>query len=244
MNLLEFVKALHDEALELARHAKFNKSFRADGVVVCLYATLIEHTGSMLALSERRLRTGMSSVFRSFLEAYVDFTNLNHDASYAKHINAKHHKEWVKVLRASKKPNPYLKSIGEFEGRDETLRQDEADLAQLQKEGFAPLSAYDRFCKAKMEDAYHSLYNFESSQVHNDLRALINRHVARKGDDDYEIVLYRDTELKDFVTHLDSIAGLLLDATRQLHNRLKSDCDEQINKLDQQLANVRSQNSK
>src|ERR1700685_4564933 len=86
--LFVFVKHLHDKCIVLSRNLTFDKSFSKDGAVVCLYGSLIELTGGFTALVEKKIKAGTGLIFRSFLEAYVDFVNLNDDSSYIKNCYA------------------------------------------------------------------------------------------------------------------------------------------------------------
>ncbi|MFZ0609915.1 MAG: DUF5677 domain-containing protein, partial [Xanthobacteraceae bacterium] len=176
-DLLKFVKRLHDASVSLAAKLKFNKSFSKDGGVVCLYGSLIEHASSFITLVEHRQKTGSSSIFRSFLEAYVDFVNLEKDASYIKHCYATFYEQWLKVLRVSA-GNQYLKDIAELDGRDAIVQNYKSELQKLEKENFRPLRVDERFRKAGLEAEYNSIYRLESGEAHNSLSALFQRHLS------------------------------------------------------------------
>ena len=97
---------LHDRSLTLLEDVTFDKRLERDGLTMCLYASMIELTGGIIVLVERDRRTALSAVFRTFLEAYVEFKNISDDASYLKNCCARHHKNWIKVLRQSEEPSP------------------------------------------------------------------------------------------------------------------------------------------
>src|SRR5262249_3090793 len=104
--LLSFVKLLHNQCISLSSSLRFDKSFQRDGALLCLYGTLLEYTASFITLVDSKQRVGASSVFRSLLEAFADFINLNNDPSYIKHCLASDHEQWIKALKASKGGNP------------------------------------------------------------------------------------------------------------------------------------------
>ena len=232
--LLNFVKALHNQSISRSESLTFDKSFAKDGLVVCLYWTLIEYTGSFVTLVDKRQKTGSWSIFRSFLEAYVDFVNLDKDPNYFKHCFAKHHEQWAKALKASFGDNPYLAGIAAYKDRDKILKDHKSKLRRLTEEGFPPLSVYQRFLRAGMEDEYKSIYNFESREAHNDIGALFTRHFEIE-DESFDLTFYKTVSLADFFVHLDSIAGLLLSATKKLHTRLRSGREAELKALEQQL---------
>ena len=64
---------------------------------------------------------------------------------------------------------------------------------------------------------------------------------SQKKEEDFGIVLYEKVGVDDFATHLDSIAGLFLDATNRLHKRLKTNCADPLTKLDKALTSVRAE---
>lgn len=239
MTMLNYLKKLHDECVDNAAALNFNKAFDKDGIVVCLYVTMIEHTGSFLTLAEKRQKAGMSLIFRSFLEAYVDFVNLDNNSEYINHSYATYHKKWIRVLKESAKGNAYLKSIGEYAGRDDRLKFHENELQRLANSNFAPLKVNQRFSAAGMEAEYNSIYSFESSEAHNDLSALIKRHLERN-EVDFAVVMYEQCNEADFYLHLDSISGLLLSATKRLHTRLRVDPSDWLNGMSDQLAATRA----
>ncbi len=238
MVALEYLQKLHKAALDLAAQLKFDKSFEKDGVVVALYASLIEYTGSMCILINEQQKAGTSQIFRSFLEAYVDFKNLNEDPKYLNIIYAKYHQERVRALDDRIEGNPYLAQIAKHEEREEILRFHREKMEKLKEENYIPLNVRARFELANMLDEYSSIYHFESAQTHNNLSALLQRHFFH-ANEDYKIVIYHEYKLEDFDTHLDSMAGLLLDATDALHQRLGVQNNNGVEELKNELTLLR-----
>ena len=236
--LLDFVRLLHDKCISLSQSLTFDKSFSKDGLVVCLYGSLVELAEGFVALLEKKLTAGTGPIFRSFLEAYVDFVNLNSDPDYIKHCYAKYHEQWERLLRASLEDNPYLKDISQLQDRDKILRDHASNLDRLKKEKFGPLSVADRFRRAGLEAVYKSIYSVQSSEVHNDVSALIRRHLT-VGDKTFDLEFYKAVNLSGFLAELDTIAALLLDATDKLHTRLNSDFKSELEVLHKQLTEIR-----
>jgi hypothetical protein len=218
--LLTFLNKLHDQSLELAGNLTFDKSFEKDGMIVCLYGSLVELCGGLIVLIEKDRKSSVSCVFRTFLEAYVDFKNVLEDADYVKHCMAKHHQHWLRILKNSDDPNPYLDQIKNHPEFDATIKRHESSLKKLKDEGFKPLQVLSRFQKAGMEEEYRSIYAFESDGSHNSVQAMISRHLE-VGENDFGLAFYKENKLEDYLTYLDSAVGLLMDATLNLHERLK-----------------------
>ena len=202
---------------------------------------MIELSRGIATLTELDLRTALSPVFRTFLEAYVEFKNMIEDPAYINHCYARHHHDWIRVLKESKDPNPYLAQIGNHASYDAVVQRHESGLQELKDGGFGPLKILNRFEKAGMANEYRSIYHFESDGSHNSLQAMIERHIEL-GEDGYDLALYRKRTLKDYEAILDSTAGLLMDATRRIAERLKSERREVVEALSNELAGLRASN--
>jgi len=240
MEILDFVKHLHDECIRLSEYIVFDKKHPRHLHLVGLYGTLIELTGSLVTLIQRKHRTGVPPIFRSFLEAYVELRNLHEKADYGYHMDASYHKQWIKVLKEAKnKPNPYLRDISQIENLDEEIQKYEQELADLENKGYNPLNVFQRFERAGMEDEYRSLYNFLSNDAHSNIRALVSRHLEIH-ENDFTVVYYKDEPLEGFLTYLDSTAGFLTDASKRIHGFFETGQSEEIEKLSKELNEIRS----
>ena len=82
MEIFEFLKTVHDESIRLSENIKFDKTHPRHLHLVGLYGTLIELSGSIVTLIASKKRTGVPPLFRSMLEAYVEFKNLHEKAEY------------------------------------------------------------------------------------------------------------------------------------------------------------------
>ena len=205
MEILEFVKRLHDECIHHSEHIVFDKKHSRHLYLVALYGTLIEMAGSLTTLIEWNQRTGVPTIYRSILEAYVELKNLHENSEYAYHMDASYHCQWIKVFKeAKKKPNPYLKSISVIENLDENLQKSEQELTELKKKGRskAPTIAFD----------------FETMQLTGKSQKLENNIEA------YELIKLLSDE-KETITSSDvqELTGLDAAAVRPLFQRLLSE---------------------
>lgn len=239
MEIYKFLCHLHDRALELGRYLKFDKTHPRHLHLIGLYGSLIELVGSLTVLIENGNRTGVPHIFRGILEAYVEFKNLSDDADYGYYMEAANHQQWIRLLRGSQDAaNPYLSEIANAEASDSMLKTHEDELAALKEKGFAPLTILARFQRADMEHEYRSIYNFMSAHSHSNIRALVERHLdlSRK---DFEVVFYKEASIESYLTYVDTAAGLLVDATRRIHEFLETDVWEEASELVDELQAAR-----
>lgn len=239
MKILDFVKQLHDQLLAWSTDIVFDKRNQCDFARVALYGTLIEFTGAIIRLIDNRGHVAVPSAFRSLLEAAVELRNLNKDRSYVEHMYASHTKQWLDVLKEAKKGNPYLASLKEL-NLDEIIANDERALEESKKKGRGPLNVFERFERAGMVEEYRSMYNFLSCDAHSNIRALVSRHLEESSTD-FDLVLYKDEPIESFVATVDSIAGLLLEASISTHKAFASKRVPDVESLLKQLESIRAE---
>lgn len=240
MEILEFLKTVHDQSIRLSENIKFDKTHPRHLHLVGLYGTLIEITGSIVTLIESKNRTGVPPLFRSMLEAYVELKNLHEKAEYGYYMQASYLDQWLKVLKEARdKPNPYLKDIARLSNLDAEIARNEAELASLKTKGYSPLTVFERFQKAGMVPEYRSLYNFLSNDAHSNIRALVDRHLEIKGNE-FQVVFYKDEPLEGFVIYVDSATSMLVDASKKIHEFFQTGFLPQIQALDDKLTQIRS----
>ncbi|HEY8094476.1 MAG TPA: DUF5677 domain-containing protein [Methylobacter sp.] len=240
MNAFELLKRLHDELLSNSTHIVFDKRNLLDFHRIALYGSLIEFSGAIIVAILNNAKIGIPSLFRSMLEASVEFQNLIKDPTYLNLMEANHSAQWLKVLEEAKKDtNPYLASIAKLPNLATLIAAESDKLTILKQQGYQPLNIKDRFDRANMSDEYQSMYNFLSCDAHSNIRALISRHAEIK-ERDFEAVYYRDEPIESFLTTIDSACGLLINASLALHRVYQSPVISEIEVLEQELVAVRT----
>jgi len=235
-----FVAKAHNEALKQIENLRFDPEGKNQLMGVSLYCSLIEYTGTLLTLSEHKRRTGFSSVFRSFLEGYVDLRNHMAVDDFYYRKEAAYHNEWIKVLAECKPDNPYLKGIAESGTLDERTKWHKDELKALDDNGHKPISVFDSLKMADMEEEYHSLYRFECAEAHNDFRALLKRNVKTSDEGKATVEVYLVPPADYCLTRLDTTAALLLDGCIRCHDKVGSKASEAFKGLFEELKKVRA----
>lgn len=242
MRTVQFLKELHDGALDYTKNLHFDKTRGLHFLLASLYGTLIEFTGCMLMLLENRGKSGIPTIFRTFLETYVEFHNLVRDPAYGYHIEANDLKESIKRLKSAKRGNPYLAEIASRSDLLNLIDSMERQLGELESMTYKALNIYERFKRADMTEEYESLYSLLSSHSHSNKEALIDRHVEL-GDEDFTLVLYKNPPDEEFLWVLDSTAGLLVSATIDIHEHLQSGVVTEVLLFKDKLDQIRSSDS-
>jgi hypothetical protein len=152
-----------------------------------------------------------------------------------------HTDQWLYVLKEAEKGNPYLASFKEL-NLHQIIANDERTLAELRKRGKPPLKVLERFERAGMVEEYHSMYNFLSCDAHSNIRALVTRHFEETSSD-FNLVLYKDEPVESFAATLDSIAGLLIDASIATHKAFASKRMNEVEALLPQLEAIRREHA-
>ncbi len=237
---LKFLEDLHKRSCEMALEVPFDKRPRKGGYLICLYCSVIELAGGIIALVKAEQHTAVGPVFRTLIEAYVNLKLVAKDRRFVERFFARHHQDWIKLLAPEGRKNLFLADLHAHKDRAAALKRHKTELAKLKKRGVrSRLPFSERFSKADMKDEYFAVYHIESDKSHNSWQALISRHWARVGDDDH-LVLYKERSLEDYDTYLDTTPALLLDATGIVCEELKAGKEKEIASLWKQLNAIRA----
>lgn len=231
VTIIKFSRKAHDDCIALLDGLQFDGKLHEDGLLAAYLARLIELFGNFILLAEVLQGAGASAIFRSFLEAYVEFANLISNESYYRHVYARFHEDRLKLLKSAARGNPYLEKISSWSGFAVSLRFHEDNFLQLANAGFRVLSVRERFERAGMLNEYESIYRMESNGAHSDLASLMKQNLEVE-DQRLSYILYREWKPEEFDTHLVTMCDLLLKATRSFHSRMQSERLQIIDELD------------
>jgi hypothetical protein len=240
--LLPFLKDLSDRSLENAARLKFDKQHPQHLYAICTYGTILETTYDILSLVDAVQFTSIPVILRSLLDAYASFRCCLADPNHFKAMYASFIKEKLRLMDAvAENPtNPYLEGLARAVDFPKERASLEKELQEIKKQGYAPLRPWAEFEKASLSSEYQSLYWQLCLHAHNNVAALEERHLDKKGND-YEVAFFKIADPFDLVRYLDSVSGLLLDASKALHNRLGSPAERQYYEFDLRLQAIRKQ---
>lgn len=177
---------------------------------------------------EARTLIVIPTIFRNILECSVDLHNLVDDPKYIHSMQLNYHQEWLNVIKTAATGNPYLTHIAQMKTLKEQIKQAEDEIKNARAQGGKYLSTSKRFKLAGMEDEYQSLYNFLSCDSHNNIRALIDRHIdIDENTNNFQIRIYKNN-LLDFSHYYGTVAHHLLSHGERVHGFFKSDASSKF----------------
>ncbi len=243
--LVAFLQKASDEALNNAHELRFDKQHPQQLYASCLYATILEIIMSCLTLEKGQQLITIPILLRSLSEAYLDLVNLINDESYYDRMLATFLEEEIRLLKNIKnslgnESNPFL--VNASDAPVEELQESETRLGQLKKEGKKPIKILDKFKLAGLESVYQSVYWNLCNDSHNNISALVSRHIEQRGED-YEIVLFKDRGLSNPQPYFDSLSSILIQSSMLIHKLLESSVEKDIQKIWEEFEVLRQQYS-
>lgn len=239
--VLDFLKRAHDCLQPLSTRISFDKTHPLHRNLIALYGSILELTGAIISLVDQRLITGVPVLLRSMLEAYVDFHNLARNPTYGYVLELGHIKEWLKILHEAKAgKNEYLAAISAAPDLDARIAEWSQSKLALERKGHRSISIEQKFQRAGMEKEYRSQYNSLCCDAHNNLRALVDRHIEMNGEG-FEVVYYKAYTAEDSAVYVGTNAELLIRASQELHGFFKSAVADSVAQLRTELDVLRGE---
>ncbi len=178
MEIFKLLEKAHAQGLDLCQQLPHEIKRPQHLYMIALYLSLIDFSDAILRNCKSRSNISIPVIFRSFLEAYIDFKNLHNDANYLQNIEASDTKEQLRLLKFSREENnPFLADIANIRDIDDLISHEENKLKNFRARGIHVLNTYQRFEKAEMTDEYRSIYHNICAHSHNNITALISRHI-------------------------------------------------------------------
>lgn len=229
--MLGFFEEAFEEAKNLLTCLSFDRNNNVHRVVMSLYATIMEQVGEALNLLLSSKHSTIDIILRANFEAYVDLNNLCDNATYLANMQASYHEQWIKLARAGTAGNnPFLAPFASPEAQMK-LAEHEAALQSLVDGGNPPLSIYDKFRRAGMENEYRSIYNSLCNESHNNIRALTRRHFRLNADGNPTLVIFDHVSDDDLAPSLMSYTGILISSTKRVHDYFETAGRDAVNGL-------------
>lgn len=232
---METYKKEIKDALNHMEYLRPDKQHPWHRTLIALYLSLIEYSDSLIYLAENEKSIAIPTVFRSLLEAYVDFKNLSEDKTYGHHMDASNTKQLLNFLEeASKNKNAYFGLTAAEPNLTSEIQKQKNKLTQLKANGYLdkkdrPLSICKKFEKAGMIQEYNGVYGYLCTHSHNNINSLEERFfVFNKAKNDFEIILFKKPEDSEFDSYLTTGCEILRKGSHSIHAALNTGCENKF----------------
>ena len=208
---------------------KFEKKSKLAAYSVGIYCTLVELSESFWYLMDSQKFTGSLSIYRTFLENYVELKNLNKNQNYTDQLDYDNCRQEHKKLKSAKRGNLYLNSIAKY--ADSKLPKLKKDMNAIKKHSVAPILDYisDKFKVAGMNEEYTGLYPSLCAESHCSLEAIFTRHFEIEPETQkVKIVINSKDNAEDYDFYILNMANYLIHAGELLANILEGQQLEQF----------------
>lgn len=115
-------------------------------------------------------------------EALVDLDNLVADASYAEHLDAANIEQLESLLKQAEGGNPGLRGLEAKWNLAQTRQAMRTEITALKVTGKLRLNIWKKCERANREHEYRLLYKLFCLDTHNNVAALLERHVTEEGE--------------------------------------------------------------
>lgn len=222
--LLPLLDTVLTDSHQHARRVKFHKKHSQHHALMCLYCTIIELAHGQKALLRKGQTTALPVVLRSIFEAYADLRAVINDATYTKRMEATFIEQKALSLKnAVRTPdNRFFEDMRSGMDLPQELSRRERELEALRREGAKPLKTYERFQAGGLEHEYQSTYWLLCLEGHNNISALEDRHIEKRGDE-YAVVLFKEADPKHLVGIVEQLLQILIDSGIRVHKFLDSE---------------------
>lgn len=155
----------------------FDSSKRPHLYAVTLHASIVQLCGGCLALARTEHTAGIPVLLRSMFEALIDLDNLVRDAQFHERMDAANLDQFLKLLRTCP-TNPLMAGLDQKHDIPTITAEFQAELDGLlgRKRGQKDLRS--RCIDVGRKDEYTSIYTLLCLDAHNNITALIDRHVS------------------------------------------------------------------
>lgn len=142
-----------------------------------LHASIVQLCGGCLAMARTEHTAGIPVLLRSMFEALIDLDNLVHDADFHERMDAANLDPFLKLLRTCP-TNPLMAGLDQKHDIPTITAEFQAELDGLRARKRGQKDLRSRCIDVGRENEYTSIYTLLCLDAHNNITALIDRHVS------------------------------------------------------------------
>lgn len=187
---------------------KFDASQWREIIPITLACSMLEGCWSILKLIQFGMKIQASILFRSLIEAEVEFIRICRDDRFIDEFRLRSEQNWIKTLKLAKKGNPFFSMILNSDDFQKRYEQKLQLVGELEGRGARNSSIRERFESIDALEVYEGFYHKLSDHSHTSLSALIERYIS-VGEDAPVFRAFHQPEEAEFDPLLDSLSGFL-----------------------------------
>jgi hypothetical protein len=194
----------------------FDPAKRPELYAVTLHASIVQLCGGCLALAKTEHTAGIPVLLRSMFEALVDLDNLVSVQSYHERMDAANLTQFLKPMKGSA-TNPLLAGLERRHDIAAAVAQLQAELDGLLARKRGPQDLRQRCIAVGREHEYTSLYALLCLDAHNNVTALIDRHVSEGASQRLQVDAFGDTNPLGLANRVFIAVGWMLRSAEYAH---------------------------
>lgn len=230
----------HGDFCRLAGDLEFTKTNPLHFHVMALYGSILEYGTSMINLANAEPRTSIPIIFRSLLDASLDFMNLCEDPPFGHRLEINFLRGEQRFLgEALRGENHYLQELGEQPIVRERHKAGRERLKELKGQGYSGVTMEEKFQLLDMHAEYYSIYKMLNNHVHNSIDALRERH-AQLNDEGFDVIFFKDVPLQRMEMYFGMALEITMRCTEKLHEIFQSERQNDVGQLRSKIDEFRS----
>ena len=211
--MIQILKDTIDYSTDKAVLFQFESRSKLAAYSMGIYCTLIELSESFHTLIQTQNYTGSLSIYRSFIENFVDLKNLKLNGFYVNQLDLGSYEQTKRMLKAAKQGNAYLTSIAKYADDKAPKIEEEIKLLKDSNDFKLCTSIYEKFCLAGMAQEYRGLYPTLSAESHCSLDAIFSRHFEQDNvNNKVNLVIHSKDKATDYEFYIANLANYLITA--------------------------------
>lgn len=208
-------------AMQLIR---FDSTKRPHVYAVTLHATIVQLCSGCLALAKTEHTAGIGVMLRSMFEGLVDLDNLVHDQSYYERMDAANLEQYLKLLRDSP-TNPLLSGLDKKHDLPRIIGEYQTQLDELRSRKRGQKDLRQRCVDVDRGDEYQSIYLLYCLDAHNNVGALIDRHISGDESETLRVTMAGDEPPLSLARKLHLAVGWMLQSATLIHGAYRTKFD-------------------
>lgn len=195
-----------------------NQSFALASVYLTILQSSVEAAKLM-----REPTVTIGAVVRSIVESFADLCALAREPRYVRRMLATLYEQRCMMFQdmLSNPSNQYHASLAQQLNPTAELAEATRMFDEQKRDGFHPLSNYDRMDCAGMANEYRSLYWQLCLESHNNIASVEARHIVETNGS-YGLILAKENPPGTMMKYYDSLISVLIEASLLVHSTSNS----------------------